>query len=127
MNKYEVMYVLDAVADDETIAAQIDRFTKIVTDNGGQVEKIDRWGRRRLAYPIDFKNDGYYVLMYMQAEPSLPDELERNFRISEEVMRFIVIRLEEKRVKKGKKPAPVAAPAAAPAPAPAPAEAPQED
>jgi small subunit ribosomal protein S6 len=58
------------------------------------VLKVDMWGRRRLAYPIKFKNEGYYVLMNIKAGPDLPAELERNFRISDEVMRYIVVRQE---------------------------------
>lgn len=94
MNKYEVMYILSAELDDESIEAQIEKFSKLVTENGGSVEKIDKWGRRRLAFPVNFKNDGYYVLMNMMAEPQFPAELERNFRNAEEVMRYMVVKLE---------------------------------
>lgn len=95
MNKYEVLYILNCEADEATLDAQIERFNKIITDNGGTVDTTDKWGRRRLAYPIDFKNEGYYVLLNIQAGAELPVELERNFRISEEVMRYMVVRLED--------------------------------
>lgn len=95
MNKYEVLYILNAEQDDETLAAQAEKFSNLVTANGGEVEKVDKWGRRRLAYPINFKNEGYYVLMNFSAAPELPMELERNFRISDEVVRYMVVRLED--------------------------------
>lgn len=94
MNNYEVIYILNSEQDDETIAAQTEKFNALVAANGGEVLKVDVWGRRRLAYPIDFKNEGYYVLMNIKAGPELPAELERNFRISDEVMRYIVVRQE---------------------------------
>lgn len=94
MNKYEVLYILNSEADDATIETQIEKFNTIVTENGGTVDKVDKWGRRRLAYPINFKNEGYYVLMNIQAAAELPAELERNFRIADEVMRYMVVRLE---------------------------------
>jgi small subunit ribosomal protein S6 len=95
MNNYEVLYILNSDQDDEVIAAQADKFVNLVTANGGEIVKVDKWGRRRLAYPINFKNEGYYVLMTIKASPELPTELERNFRISDEVVRYIVIRLED--------------------------------
>jgi len=94
MNKYEVLYILSCEADDATIDAQIEKFNQIIINNGGTVEQIDKWGRRRLAYPIDFKTEGYYVLLNIQAKPELPAELERNFRIADEVMRYMVVKLE---------------------------------
>lgn len=95
MNNYEVLYILNSDQDDELIAAQADKFANLVTANGGEVVKLDKWGRRRLAYPINHKNDGYYVLMNIKSGPELPLELERNFKISDEVVRYIVIRLED--------------------------------
>lgn len=95
MNNYEVLYILNSEQDDEVIAAQVDKFSNLVTSNGGEVVKVDKWGRRRLAYPINFKNEGFYVLMNIKAGSELPTELERNFRISDEVVRYIVVRLED--------------------------------
>jgi small subunit ribosomal protein S6 len=95
LNNYEVLYILNSEQDDEIIAAQADKFSALVAANGGEVLKVDKWGRRRLAYPIQFKNEGYYVLMNIKAAAELPSELERNFGISDEVLRYIVIRLED--------------------------------
>ena len=94
MNKYEVMYVIDTALEDQARADVIARFNGIVENNGGKVERVDEWGKRRLAYPINYKTEGYYVLMYMSAPSELPRELERNFKISDAVLRYLVTRLE---------------------------------
>ncbi|MEA4853838.1 MAG: 30S ribosomal protein S6 [Christensenella sp.] len=96
MTKYESMYILKPDMDEEKKDALVKRFADIVTDNGGTVEKIDEWGKKRLAYSIQYINDGYYVLMNFEAQPTLPAELERNYKISDDVLRFIVINLDEK-------------------------------
>ncbi|MGI5899022.1 MAG: 30S ribosomal protein S6 [Christensenellales bacterium] len=91
-NKYEAMYIIDAIIEEEVRKGLIERFSAIVTDNGGTITSVDEWGKRRLAYPIEKKNEGYYVLMHFEAAPELPRELERNFQISEDIMRYLVIR-----------------------------------
>ena len=68
------------------------RFSSIVTAGGGTVEKVDDWGKRKLAYPIQDLNDGHYILMHFSANPELPYELERNMKINENIMRYLVIR-----------------------------------
>ena len=62
---------------------------------GGEIENIDEWGKRRLAYPIQDFREGYYVLMNFKADPQLPSELERNYKITDEVIRYIIIRDDE--------------------------------
>ena len=94
MNKYEVLYVIDPAMEDEPRKELIERFSGIITGNGGTVAKIDEWGKRRLAYPINFKNEGYYVLLHMTAAPEFPRELERNLQISDQIMRYLVTRIE---------------------------------
>ncbi len=94
MNKYEVLYVIDPAMEDEPRKELIERFSGIITGNGGTVDKIDEWGKRRLAYPINFKNEGYYVLLHMTAAPEFPRELERNLQISDQIMRYLVTRIE---------------------------------
>ncbi len=93
MNKYESMYILKPDLDEETRKALIGKFSAIVTDNGGKIENVDEWGQRKLAYEIDYIKEGYYVLMTFEAPPTLPLELERNYNISDSVLRFNVIRL----------------------------------
>ena len=94
MNQYEVMYVIDTALEEGARSELINRFSNIVTNNGGKVDRVDEWGKRRLAYPINYKNEGYYVLMYMTAPADLPRELERNLQIAESVLRYLVIRFE---------------------------------
>ncbi len=91
-NKYEAMYIIDTAMEEEARKGVVEKFSAIVTDNGGTITSIDEWGKRRLAYPIEKKNEGYYVLMHFEAAPELPRELERNFQISEDIMRYLVIR-----------------------------------
>ena len=95
MNKYEAMYILEADQTDEAIAAQVEKFNNLVAASGAQLEETKLWGKRRLAYPINDKNDGYYVLMHFASAPDFPTELERNFKIDEHVVRYMVIRLED--------------------------------
>ena len=118
MNKYEVVYIIDPAVEEEARKALIARFNDLIANNGGTVEKVEEWGKRRLAYAIDYKTEGYYVLVNFQAEAELPKELERNLQISDSVIRYQVIRLIERKVgikPRAVRPAPVAAPVAAPA------------
>lgn len=95
MNKYEVLYVIDAAMEDQARSELIAQFGELMTNNGATVEKVDEWGKRRLAYPINFKNEGYYVLVNFTAAPEFPRELERNFEINENIIRYLVTRVEE--------------------------------
>ena len=120
MNKYEVVYIIDPAVEDEARKALINRFNELITGNGGSVDKVEEWGKKRLAYAIDYKTEGYYVLVNFQAEAELPKELERNLQISDSVIRYQVIKQIERKVgikPRAVRPAPVApvAPAAAPA------------
>lgn len=96
MNKYEALYIIKPDVEDEARAALIQKFAEIVTADGGEIVNIDEWGKRKLAYEIDYISEGYYVLMNFDAKPELPAELERNFKINENVMRFMVVKRIEK-------------------------------
>ncbi len=127
MNKYEVVYIIDPAVEDEARKALINRFNELITGNGGSVDKVEEWGKRRLAYAIDYKTEGYYVLVNFQAEADLPKELERNLQISDSVIRYQVIKQIERKVgikPRAVRPAPVAPAAEAPAAAEAPVETP---
>lgn len=113
MNKYEVVYIIDPAVEEEARKELIAKFNSLITDNGGSVDKVEEWGKRRLAYAIDYKTEGYYVLVNFQAESELPKELERNLQISDSIIRYQVIRLLEK--KASVKPRPVRTAPAAPA------------
>ncbi len=95
MLKYEVIYIIDARVEDEPRKELIDRFNALIASNGGTVDKIEEWGKRRLAYAIDFQTEGYYVLLHMSANPDFPRELERNMQISEQIIRYLVVRIDE--------------------------------
>ena len=92
MNKYELLFIVDNSAADEAKEAIIAKMSQLVTDNGGSVEKVDKWGAKKLAYPINFKEDGYYVLMNFECEPALIAEMERQLRINDQVMRHMVVK-----------------------------------
>ena len=87
---YEAVYILNPELNEEQIAALIERFKGVVEANG-TVSEIDEWGKRRLAYPINDLMEGYYVLMTFTAAPALPRELDRIFRITDGVMRSMII------------------------------------
>lgn len=91
MNKYENLYVITPELEEEAIKAIIEKFSGIITANGGEIESVDEWGKRRLAYPIDYKTEGYYVLMSFTSEPSFPKELDRVLGITEGIMRSLIV------------------------------------
>jgi small subunit ribosomal protein S6 len=85
------MFIVPPEADDSVVGGVIDRITKIVSQAGGEVGKVDRWGRRRLAYEIARQSEGYYVVVAFTAEPSVIAELERSLHLADEVLRFKVV------------------------------------
>ena len=98
MNKYELVYILDTTVEEEARKGLIEKFNNLIVNNGGVVEKVEEWGKRRLAYAIDYKTEGYYVLVNFSAESELPLELERNLKITDSVIRYQTIRLIERKV-----------------------------
>jgi small subunit ribosomal protein S6 len=92
VNNYETLYIVAANTEETARENLIKKFEAVVTSKGGTIEKTDKWGSKRLAYPIDFKTEGFYVLMTFSGDNTIPAELERNMRIAEEIVRFIVIR-----------------------------------
>lgn len=95
MKKYETLFVLNPTLDEEGIKANIERI-KGVIEQGGTVSNIDEWGKRRLAYEINDMTEGYYVLINFEANSELPKELDRIFRITDAVLRHLIINLEDK-------------------------------
>ena len=88
--KYEVVYIVDPNLGEEAVAATVEKFKTLAEQNGSAVE-VEEWGARRLAYPIDYKNDGYYVLMTFTSGPEFPKELDRVLGITEGVMRSMIV------------------------------------
>ena len=91
MRQYEVMLILPAEADESVVGTAVDRITKVISDAGGEVGKIDRWGRKRFAYEIDKQPEGYYVAVEFQADPTALSELDRTLLLADEVVRFKVV------------------------------------
>ena len=94
MNNYELLYIISNELSDEAKEAVIAKFSAIITDNGGTIESVDKWGTRKLAYAINYKTEGYYVLVNFASAPEFPKELERIYGITDGVMRFITVRKE---------------------------------
>ena len=88
--KYEVLYIIDPAQGEEGIAALVEKF-KAMVEAEGTLSNVDEWGKRRLAYPINDLMEGYYVLMTFTALPGVPAELDRQFRINENVMRSLIV------------------------------------
>lgn len=97
MRRYEAMYIVDADTPDENIDGIIEKYNKVVTESGGEISESGKWekGRRQLAYEIDKKREGIYILMQFTAEAEVPKELDRIFRINDEVIRHLVVRQDE--------------------------------
>jgi small subunit ribosomal protein S6 len=91
MKNYELLYIIKGEVGEENVDAIIAKVEKIVTDNGGSVEKSEKWGLKKFAYPIDYKTEGFYVLMNFASEPAFPAELDRNLRISDEIVRGMIV------------------------------------
>ena len=87
---YEVVYIIDPAQGEEGTAALVAKFQALAEQNGSAVE-VEEWGSRKLADPINYKNDGYYVLMSFTSEPSFPRELDRVFRITDGIMRSLIV------------------------------------
>ena len=94
-NLYETLFVIDPRLSEEETKAMSDKFTGMIAENG-EIVKVDEWGRRRLAYPIEDQTEGYYVLVEFKSAPEFPAEIERIFNITEGILRSIVIRKNEK-------------------------------
>jgi small subunit ribosomal protein S6 len=96
MRPYEVMIILDSSLEEDAVRAAIDRSTELLRNRGGDPFRVDRWGKRRLAYELNHRWDGYYVLVEAKAEPAAMAELDRALHLADEVIRHKVIRLPER-------------------------------
>lgn len=95
MNNYEVMFIIEAALEDEKKQAVIEMVKEIISADG-EVGKVNVWGNRKLAYPIQKKNEGYYVVAEFTGNPGLPKELDRRLKISDSIIRHIIINKDEK-------------------------------
>ena len=118
MNRYELTYIIDTGLEEDARKELVERYAELIKQNGGEVEKIDEtWGKRRLAYAINDMWEGWYILVTFKSEGPVPKEVERNLENNDKVLRYLTIKLEEKKSSVKPRPArPVmAAPAAEPA------------
>ena len=95
MHQYELMVILDPEIDERTVAPSLDKFLNVVRNDGGTIDNVDIWGRRRLAYEINKKAEGIYAVVNFTANPDATVELDRQLKLSEAVMRTKVLRAEE--------------------------------
>ena len=95
MTNYELMFIIDPALEDEAKESVIEAVKGII-ETEGEVGEVDVWGMRKLAYPIQKKSEGYYVVVTFKAQPTLPKELDRRLRISDNVMRHMIINNDEK-------------------------------
>lgn len=95
MRKYEVVFVLRPDLDEEAITAAIEKYKGLVESHGGEILKLDKWGKRRLAYEVNDLREGFYVILHMNAEPKVATELDRVFKITDDVLRHIIVREDE--------------------------------
>lgn len=114
MRPYEVMVILDAALEEDAIRSVVDRATQLLTTQGATPGRVETWGKRRLAYELNHRTEGYYVLFQVSGEPAALAELDRMLHLADEVIRHKVIRLPESVAARNR---PAAAPSAPEAPA----------
>ena len=95
MNNYEVMFIIKSTLEEDKKEAVIETVKGII-ETAGEVGKVDVWGMKKLAYPIQKMNEGYYVVVEFAAKPELPHELDRRMKISDNVIRHMIINKDEK-------------------------------
>lgn len=91
MRNYETLYILDAGLETDATKELVEKFKGIIETQGGRIESVDEWGKRRMAYAIDDKREGYYVLMNYEASPQTVVDLERIFKITDGLVRYLII------------------------------------
>jgi small subunit ribosomal protein S6 len=120
MRHYECVYILDPTLAEEDLGSLSERFRQVVVNQGGSVDGLDRWERRRLAYEIKGKREGVYYVMNFQANPGVESELSRVLRLTDGVLRHIVVQLDELALRNMQTQAATRTPAPPPAVPPAP-------
>ena len=95
MRNYEFTFIVHPDVEDEGIADTTEKVSQFIAAGGGQVTNVNHWGRRRLAYPIQRQREGYYVLMQVQLDPKSLGELERNLKLTEEIIRYLLVRAKD--------------------------------
>src|SRR4051812_18135664 len=94
MRQYESVYIMDPHLEEDQHNALVERFQTLVTENGGEIQHLDRWERRRLAYEVKGRREGYYVVMNFNGGPALETELTRVFGITDGIIRHMVVKMD---------------------------------
>ena len=94
IHSYETIFIIDASLEEDSIKALTEKFTALISKNG-TLESVDEWGKRRLAYEIKDRTEGFYVLVDFKADADFPKELDRQYKITEGILRTIIIRKDE--------------------------------
>lgn len=98
MNRYELTYIIDTALEETARKELVEKYAELIKQNGGEIEKVDEtWGKRRLAYAINDMWEGWYVLVTFKSEGEVPKEVERNLENSDKILRYLIIKLEEKK------------------------------
>jgi small subunit ribosomal protein S6 len=95
MRDYETLYIINPTLEEEANKNVVEKFKTLIQNSGGEVTDINEWGKRKLAYTVKEMNEGYYVLMHFKAEPAVVQDLERVFKITDEVIRYLITKQEE--------------------------------
>ena len=98
MRPYELMVIIDPEVEERTVEPSLQKFLNVITNDGGTIEKVDIWGRRRLAYDIKKKSEGIYAVVNFTATPATAKELDRQLGLNETIMRTKIIRPEDQKV-----------------------------
>ncbi|MBN1223391.1 MAG: 30S ribosomal protein S6 [Candidatus Aminicenantes bacterium] len=103
MRQYETAFLIAPNLSEEDNAKLIEQMTEIVSDKKGKIVNVDKWGKRRLAYPVQKFHEAYYVFFVYEGEPAVPTELERRFKQTEAILRYLTVRNEAKKIVKEKR------------------------
>lgn len=93
MNNYQLLYIIDNGIGDEEKATMVDKFSSLVESLGGTVNSVEKWGVKKFSYPINYKKEGYYVLMKFSAESAVPAEIDRQMKNNEDIVRQMITRI----------------------------------
>jgi small subunit ribosomal protein S6 len=96
MRIYEQLFIVRPDAAEPEIDSFLEQITGVINGAGGKVEKLEKWGIRKLAYPVEKRHEGYYVLLQYSSQPDVVKEIERRFRVSDLVLRYLTVRIDEK-------------------------------
>lgn len=95
MRKYETIIILDCENEEEAQKGLIERIKTVIEGAGGKIDNVDEWGRKKLAYVIDYKTEGYYVFIEFEAKPEFPIELERIYKITDGILKGLIVKKDE--------------------------------